>query len=194
MKESKIIIIILMLFSILLIPLWLLTDYYCSGIDVASIFTNLYCGIVVGIITSICQYYSARSKIINRIYCLYFDFYRTYYYSNNKPIIGHYSSSMLATKLCDLNPKISEQLDDYCGFFKKHDKTYKKLNPRIELSDNYKIKDYNKSILYLFNKNNYDKFFSPIIADIEKILNNINEKRFKKDKEEMTRLFDYILE
>ena len=31
-------------------------------------------------------------------------------------------------------------------FFKKHDKTYKKLNPIIKLEDNYKVKKVIKSL------------------------------------------------
>ena len=79
-------------------------------------------------------------------------------------------------------------------FFKKHDKTYKKLNPIIKLEDNYKVKKVIKSLFYWFNKKYFDSTIEPMILEIEKILITINKKRFEKDKEEMIKLYNYTFD
>ena len=79
-------------------------------------------------------------------------------------------------------------------FFKKHDKTYKKLNSTIKLEDNYKVEEVIKSPFYWFNKKHFDSSIEPIIAEIEKILVTINKKRFENDKEEMIKLYNYTFD
>ena len=96
--------------------------------------------------------------------------------------------------MINLNPKIIETLDEYHGFFKKHDKTYKKLNPIIKLEDNYKVKKVIKSIFYWFNKKYFISTIEPMILEIEKILITINKKRFEKDKEETIKLYNYTFD
>ncbi len=194
MKESRLIIIVLIILSIIVGPIAFLVNKFCFSYDWINFSTNIYCGIVVGLITSICQYWSAKRKIINNVYSLYFDIYRLYYYSENKSFFGHYASYSMYKKISELNPKISESLDEYCGFFKKYDKTYKKLNPRIQLSDKYKAKNIFKSLIYWFNKKNFNYIFSPIMREIEKILIGIDKTRFLKDKEEMGKMFNYLWE
>lgn len=95
-------------------------------IDYMNIVTNLYCGIIVGLVTSIYQYYSSRRKIINSIYDAYFDVYRSYYYSKTKTFLWHYNSYSVYKKMIELNPKIIEALDEYHVLLKRHDSTYKK--------------------------------------------------------------------
>lgn len=161
-------------------------------LDYVNIATNLYCGIIVALITSICQYCSAKRKIINSIYSAYFDVYRSYYYSKNKSFLWHYNSYGVYKKMIELNPKIVEALDEYHGLFKKYDKTYRKLNPRIKFGNNYKAQNMIKSFLSLFNKKSFDGIFEPLMKEVENILININIKRYEKDRTEMIKMFNYV--
>jgi len=119
MKESRLIIIVLLVFFVLLGPIfYLLNLIYPDLIDYMNVATNLYCGIIVGLITSICQYCSSKRKIINCIYGAYFDVFRSYYYSKNKTFLWHYNSYNVYKKIIDLNPRIIEALDEYHGFLR----------------------------------------------------------------------------
>lgn len=193
MKESRLIIIVLFVFFVLLGPsFYLLNLLYPDLIDYMNVATNLYCGIIVGLITSICQFCSSKRKIINSIYGAYFDVYRSYYYSKNKVFLWHYNSYSVYKKIIDLNPRIVEALDEYHGFFKKYDNTYKKLNPTIKLENNYKAKIMIKSFLSWFNKKSFYSIFEPLMKEVENILININQKRFEKDREEMIRMYNFV--
>lgn len=193
MKESRLIIIVLLCLSVLIVPIFYLLYLIQPNLfDYINIASNLYCGIIVGLITSICQYCSSRRKIINDVYNAYFDVYRSYYYSKNKSFLWHYNSYSVYKKLIELNPKIVEALDEYNGLFKKYDKTYKKLNPIIKLRDTYKAHNMIKSVLSWFNKNSFDGIFEPLMKEVENILISINKKRFEKDKTEMIRMFNYV--
>lgn len=195
MKESRLIIIILMALAFITTVVAILMHYLWPNlIDYYGILTNIHCGIIVGLVTSICQYYVQKRKIINNVYSAYFDIYRSYYYSKNRPILFHYNSFGIYKKIIDLNPKIIEALDEYHGFFKKCDNTYKKLNPTINLEDNYQARKIVKSILLWFNRKYFDSSIEPIILEIEKILITINHKRFEKDKKEMIKLYNYTFD
>ena len=160
-------------------------------IDYIGILTNIYCGIIVGLVTSVCQYFVQKRKIINNIYSAYFDIYRSYYYSKNKPFLLHYNIVSIYKKIIDLNPKIVETLDEYHGFFKKHDKTYKKLNPQINIGDHFKFENLIKT-LFWFNKKSFNKVIEPTILEFEKVLISIDKKRFEKEKEEMVKLYKQL--
>lgn len=193
MKESRLMIIVTLCLFILLGPLfYLFYLIHPNLLDYVNIATNLYCGIIVALITSICQYCSAKRRIINSIYSAYFDVYRSYYYSKNKSFLWHYNSYGVYKKMIELNPKIVEALDEYHGLFKKYDKTYRKLNPRIKFGNNYKAQNMIKSFLSWFNKKSFDGIFEPLMKEVENILININIKRFEKDKTEMIKMFNYV--
>lgn len=193
MKESRLIIIVsLCLFALIGPIFYLLYLIQPNLFDYMNIATNLYCGIIVGLITSICQYCASRRKIINDVYNAYFDVYRSYYYANNKPFLRHYNSYSVYKKMIELNSKIAEALDEYHGLFNKYDNTYKKLNPKIKLEDNYKATNMIKSFFSWFNKKSFNSVFEPLMKEVENILININEKRFEEDKMEMIKMFNYI--
>lgn len=193
MKESRLMIIVTLCLFILLGPFfYLFYLIHPKLLDYVNIATNLYCGIIVALITSICQYCSAKRKIINSIYSAYFDVYRSYYYSKNKSFLWHYNSYGVYKKMIELNPKIVEALDEYHGLFKKYDKTYRKLNPTIKFGNNYKAQNMIKSFLSWFNKKSFDGIFEPLMKEVENILININIKRFEKDKTEMIKMFNYV--
>lgn len=192
MKESRLIIIFSIVLAIITTINTILMNYIWPNlIDYVGILTNIYCGIIVGLVTSICQYFVQKRKIINTVYSAYFDIYRSYYYSKNRPVLFHYNSFSIYKKLMELNPKIIEALDEYHGFLKKYDKTYKKLNPIIKIGDNYKVKKMAKSRFCWFNKKHFESTIEPMILEIEKILISINNERFEKDKEKMIKLYNY---
>lgn len=191
MKESRMISVISLLFIMVVTICYILFfEYIDSNQLLSSILMNICCGLFVGLITCIIQYIHARSKIKYDIYGYYFDIYRTYYYANNKPFLFHYNSLSVLWKIKDLNPKILESLDNYHGVFKKYDKLYYKLNPRIKVDDSFRFKTLSKSIFQLFNKRTFSSLLDPLMKDVVKILNDIDSKRFKKDNEEMIRIFN----
>lgn len=109
----------------------------------------------------------------------------------NRPFLLHYNSFNIYKKLIDLNLKIIESLDEYHGFFKKYDKTYRKLNPIINIGGNYKLKKVLKTLFSWFNKKYFEYSIEPLILEIEKILITINNNRFEKDKQEMIKIYNY---
>ena len=195
MKESrKISIVLILLLIVVLIIRVILNVLNVTYFDYQNIAINLCCGIVVGLVTSICQYYVAKRRIINQVYNSYFEIYRCYFNVKSKPFLKRYDSLRLYKKFVDVFPTISDSLDEYYGIFKKKDKTYMKLNPNVNLEKVIKAKNLNKSVFSLFNKKSFNAVFNPIIDEIEKILININEKRFLQDKIQMERLYRQLWE
>lgn len=192
MKEGRILIIGSIILSIIIaIISYILNTYYPSKLDYYDIARNLYYGLFMSLLTGLCQYFVNKRKIINNIYGYYFDIYRTHYYAKNKPILGHYNSYGLYKKIVELNSKTNESLDEYHGLFIKKDKTYKKLDPTVKL-DNYKGKYIEKSFLMIFNKKYFNMAYEPLIKAIEKILIDINKKRFEKDKADMMSIYNSL--
>lgn len=195
MKESRLIILFSLILAFLTTIIGIVLNYIWPGLfDYFSILTNIYCGIIVGLVASVCQFLSQKQKIINNVYNAYFDIYRSYYYSKNRPFLFHYNSYTILKKIIELNPKIVEELDQYHGFFRKYDRTYKKLNPMISLGDNYKSKKINKSLFSWFNKKYFEKSIGALIKEIEKALIGINKRRFEKDKQEMMKMYNYFFD
>lgn len=193
MKESRTIIIILIIMGIVLIPLLFILQIFGVEKDLSiNIITNLECGVIVGLVTAICQYFSAKKKIINNIYGLYFDLYRTYYTTKNKTFLYHYNAISIFKKLIELSPKINESLGDYHGFFRKKDSMYMKMDPQIKMGEGYKTKNIIKVLFLWFNKNSFNKTIEPFIKDIEKILIDIDKDRFEKDKLQMINMFNFM--
>ena len=193
MKESRIIIIISIIMMILLIPLLFIFKLCGINSDLAiNIITNLGCGIIVGLVTAICQYCMAKRRIVSTIYGLYFELYTTYYYVKNKEIMHHYNSLAIFKKLTELSSKIKDTVSEYHGFFKEHDSMYMIINPTINMGENYKTKKMIKTIIKWFNVKAFDENVEPFINEVESILKNIDEKRFEEDKEQMIKMFNYF--
>ena len=135
MKESRVIIIILIIMGIILIPfgflLKLLENRMCLENHILNIITNLECGVIVGLVTAICQYFMAKRRIINSVYSLYFELYTTYYTVRNKEFLHHINTLAFFNKLTELSSKIKDSLSEYHGFFKKNDSMYMIMNPQI---------------------------------------------------------------
>lgn len=192
MKESRLITIFSLILALVTTLIVIILYYIWSNLmDYVGVLTNIYCGIIVGLVTSLCQYFVQKRKIISNVYGAYFDIYRSYYYSKNRPFLFHYNAINIYKKLIDLNPKIIDELDEYHGFFKKYDKTYKKLNPVINLGDNYRIKKVLKLLFLWFNKKHFEYSLEPLMLEIEKILKTINGKRFEQDKQQMIKMYNY---
>lgn len=192
MKEARIITIIFIVLSVVMAPILYFCSLFNSNFDWCGIGTNLYCGIIVGLITSVCQYFIAKNRIINNIYSLYFDLYRTYYYTKNNSFLYHYNAYNLYKRMCELSPKVSENLSEYHAFFRKYDKIYFKLNPKILCPSGFRRNNIIKSIFLFFNKKQFIETFSPFMKDVENILININETKFIKDRDEMIKLYNFF--
>ena len=193
MKESRIIIIISIIMLLVLIPLLYILKLCGISSELSiNIITNLGCGIIVGLVTAICQYCMAKRRIVSTIYGLYYELYTTYYYVKNKEIMHHYNSLAIFKKLTELSSKIKDAVSEYHGFFKEHDSMYMKINPTINMGDNYKTKKMIKTIIKLFNEKAFNENVEPFIKEVESILKNIDEKRFEEDKEQMIKMFNYF--
>ena len=193
MKESRIIIIISMIMMVVLIPmLYLLQLFKISQELSINIITNLECGVIVGLVTAICQYFMAKRRIINTVYSLYFEIYTTYYIARNKEFLHHINTFGFFNKLTELSSKIKDSLSEYHGFIKKNDSMYMIMNPQINMCENYKAEKMIKTLVKWFNEKSVDKSIEPFIKEIENILKNIDEKRFNEDKEQMIKMFNYI--
>lgn len=193
MKESRVIIIILTIMGIILIPFgFLLKLLGLDGELCINIITNLECGVIVGLVTAICQYFMAKRRIINTVYSLYFELYTTYYSVKNKEFFHHINTIALFKKLTELSTEIKNTLSEYHGFFKEKDSMYTKINPQINMGENYKAEKIIKTIIKWFNEKAFDESIEPFINEVENILKVIDEKRFKEDKEQMIKMFNYI--
>lgn len=69
---------------------------------------------------------------------------------------------------------------------------YTKINPQINMGENYKGEKIIKTIIKWFNEKAFDESVEPFINEVENILKNIDEKRFEEDKAQMTKMFNYI--
>lgn len=193
MKESRIIIIISMIIMVVLIPmLYLLQLFGISQELIINIITNLECGVIVGLVTAICQYFMAKRRIINTVYGLYFELYTTYYTVRNKEFLHHINTIAFFNKLTEISSKIKDSLSEYHGFFKRNDPMYMIMNPQINMGENYKAEKMIRTLVKWFNEKSVDKSIEPFIKEIENILKNIDEKRFNEDKEQMVKMFNYI--
>lgn len=183
MKESRVIIIILAIMGIVLIPFgFLLKLLSLDGELCINIITNLECGVIVGLVTAICQYFMAKRRIINAVYGLYFELYTTYYTVRNKELLHHINTLAFFNKLTELSSKIKDSLSEYHGFFKKNDSVYMIMNPQINMGENYKAEKMIKTLVKWFNEKSVDKSIEPFINEVENILKGIVKKDFKKIK------------
>lgn len=193
MKESRLFIIVFSIAFILLGPiLFFIYSLFPNLIDYLNVGTNLYCGLIVALITSICEFYSAKRRIINSIYNSYFDLYKTFYFVNNNSFMGHFNSLNVSNKLIEITSKINESMDEYHGLFKRQDKTYKKINQPSGLTEDYDVGKIIESLRKWFNKKTFTEGFEPLINMSIEILNNIDKKRFEKDKKNMMEIMEKI--
>ncbi len=193
MKESRIIIYISVIIMVLLFPIFIMLKNLGVSIDLCmNIITNLSCGLIVALVTAICQYCISRRRVITKVYSLYFDLYTTYYYAKSKEFLHHYNSFEIYRKLADLSPKINDALSEYHGFFKKKDAMYFKMNPQINLNENYKANKLIKTMFKWFNEKSFETSVEPFVKEVEKILKSIDKERFEVDQKQMIKMFNYV--
>ena len=193
MKESRIIIIISIIIMVALIPMLYFLQLFGINQDLSiNIITNLECGVIVGLVTAVCQYFMAKRRIINAVYGLYFELYTTYYTVRNKEFLHHINTLAFFNKLTELSSKIKDSLSEYHGFFKKNDSIYMIMNPQINMGENYKAEKMIKTLVKWFNEESFDKSIEPFINEVENILKNIDKERFEEDKKQMINMFNYI--
>jgi len=154
MKESRIIIIISIIIMVALIPMLYFLQLFGINQELSiNIITNLECGVIVGLVTAICQYFMAKRRIINAVYGLYFELYTTYYTVRNKEFLHHINTLAFFNKVTELSSKIKDSLSEYHGFFKKNDSIYMIMNPQINMGENYKAEKMIKTLVKWFNEN-----------------------------------------
>lgn len=193
MKESRIIIIISIIIMVSLIPMLYFLQLFGINQELSiNIITNLECGVIVGLVTAICQYFMAKRRIINAVYGLYFELYTTYYTVRNKEFLHHINTLAFFNKVTELSSKIKDLLSEYHGFFKKNDSIYMIMNPQINMGENYKAEKMIKTLVKWFNEKSVDKSIDPFINEVENILKNIDKERFEEDKKQMINMFNYI--
>ncbi len=193
MKESRIIIIISIIIMVALIPMLYFLQLFGINQELSiNIITNLECGVIVGLVTAVCQYFMAKRRIINAVYGLYFELYTTYYTVRNKEFLHHINTLAFFNKLTELSSKIKDSLSEYHGFFKKNDSIYMIMNPQINMGENYKAEKMIKTLVKWFNEESFDKSIEPFINEVENILKNIDKERFEEDKKQMINMFNYI--
>ena len=165
------------------------------GLDFNNVFnlsSNIFCGLIVTFITSVCEFQSAKTEFICEMYDYYYDLYMSFYFTVKGMKNNHYDVEKIHKKLVNPSFKINSILSKYYGIFKKKDKTYKMLNPGFEEIHAFSFDEINKCI----NKKNNVEIFTdkivPFFMDIDNILRRIDEKRFIKDLEVSATVYSFL--
>ena len=147
MKEAKVVTIVSTILLIILMPLG--AYYYFASEFIYNILISIITGIVVTIITSLCQYFVMKEKIKNNIFNCYFDMYKAIYVSKHKKVLFHYPVLNIYKRLLVFSDELSKNLSEYSSFYPTtRNKLYKKLNPTLNPNfDKFNIKNLSKLIL-----------------------------------------------
>lgn len=188
LKESKVITIVCTITLIALLPI-LIYFYYVSEL-IYNILISITTGLVVSIITALCQYFVIKSKIKNNIFNCYFDMYKTIYVVEQKKSIFHYNVLSIYKKSMTFLDDLTKNISEYSGFVNnKKNRLYKKMNPSINPNyDDFNIKNFIKLFLP-FNYKRFNKMVIPIQKKLEEILRNIDSKKFDKSFNEYKKIF-----
>ena len=180
MKEAKVVTIVSTILLIILMPLG--AYYYFASEFIYNILISVITGIVVTIITSLCQYFVMKEKIKNNIFNCYFDMYKAIYVSKHKKVLFHYPVLNIYKKLLVFSDELSKNLSEYSSFYPTaRNKLYKKLNPTLNPNfDKFNIKNLSKLVLPL-NSKRFKELIIPMQETLEKILREINVKKFEKE-------------
>lgn len=190
MRETRNIIFVTLICSIIL-GVFYEFNYIKESELLSSLVTNLWCGFIVAFITSSCQFYSQKKRIVNNVYKNYFDFYRTYFFAIKNKAFGHVNFKAVQNKLVEVGSKNMDLLGDYCSIFCKYDAIYKKIDPEINFIWTYKqyMKNYR-----IFNDKAFMETYGVLMNDIEKILKNINKKRFESDCKAIEKFYNKFMD
>lgn len=191
MKEAKVVTIVSTILLIILMPLG--AYYYFASEFIYNILISIITGIVVTIITSLCQYFVMKEKIKNNIFNCYFDMYKAIYVSKHKKVLFHYPVLNIYKKLLVFSNELSKNLSEYSSFYPTaRNKLYKKLNPTLNPNfDKFNIKNLSKLILPL-NSKRFKELIIPMQETLEKILREINVKKFEKELMEYKKIYKVL--
>ena len=191
MKEAKVVTIVSTILLIILMPLG--AYYYFASEFIYNILISIITGIVVTIITSLCQYFVMKEKIKNNIFNCYFDMYKAIYVSKHKKVLFHYPVLNIYKKLLVFSDELSKNLSEYSSFYPTaRNKLYKKLNPTLNPNfDKFNIKNLSKLVLPL-NSKRFKELIIPMQETLEKILIEINVKKFEKELMEYKKIYKVL--
>ena len=191
MKEAKVVTIVSTILLIILMPLG--AYYYFASEFIYNILISIITGIVVMIITSLCQYFVMKEKIKNNIFNCYFDMYKAIYVSKHKKVLFHYPVLNIYKRLLVFSDELSKNLSEYSSFYPTaRNKLYKKLNPTLNPNfDKFNIKNLSKLILPL-NSKRFKELIIPMQETLEKILREINVKKFEKELMEYKKIYKVL--
>ena len=191
MKEAKVVTIVSTILLIILMPLG--AYYYFASEFIYNILISIITGIVVTIITSLCQYFVMKEKINNNIFNCYFDMYKAIYVSKHKKVLFHYPVLNIYKKLLVFSDELSKNLSEYSSFYPTaRNKLYKKLNPTLNPNfDKFNIKNLSKLVLPL-NSKRFKELIIPMQETLEKILREINVKKFEKELMEYKKIYKVL--
>lgn len=191
MKEAKVVTIVSTILLIILMPLG--AYYYFASEFIYNILISIITGIVVTIITSLCQYFVMKEKIKNNIFNCYFDMYKAIYVSKHKKVLFHYPVLNIYKKLLVFSDELSKNLSEYSSFYPTaRNKLYKKLNPTLNPNfDKFNIKNLSKLVLPL-NSKRFKELIIPMQETLEKILREINVKKFEKELMEYKKIYKVL--
>ena len=192
MKEVRVITITL---SILLIISLVAMYFTYKHIIIFNIVSSIATGLVVSIITALCQYFVIRGKIKNNVFNSYFQLYTSIYMSEQKTMGFHYNVSNIYTELKNLSVNLEKYVSEYSGFIPNNkNKLYKKLNPSYS-SDFKKIKGKNfVKLSYPFNLKTFKETIIPFKEILENILIKIDKKKFKREFIEFKKIYKSLWE
>lgn len=193
MKESKVIVIVSSIISLLSIPI--LMYAYKNNELIYDIAFSIFTGLIISVITCSCQYFVAKQRIKNNIFGAYFELYKAIYMSEKQKKFCHYSVRNIYNKSIIMANDLSKNLSDYSAFIpQKYDRMYKKINPAAKIDFSvFNIKNFIKLFLP-FNEKRFEKLMFPVKDKIEQILVGIDKKKFEKDFNDFKELSRKLLE
>lgn len=178
MKESKILTIV---YSLLLL---IMIIFLVVGKDFADryydIIISIITGLIVGVITTVSQYFISKTRMKSEIFNLYYDYYRFIINLNSSKICNFHSFVIpIYFKTKDVYDKLSVILSDYSGFIsQKRNKFYLMVDPKIQIDNRIINRKIVLKLLLPINKKKYDKIFVPLCKKLRETLLKINKKKF----------------
>lgn len=189
MKVSKTIVIILSVIFAVLLPI--LIYYYSASKLVYNILVSIMTGIIVSLITSLCQYFVCRKEIKDKIFNCYFELYKAIYASEHTKLLFHYNVVNIYKKSIDFDKELSKYISEYSGFISnKRSKLYKKLNPNVFINFNMFNKKNFIKLIIPFNSKQFNNLIISIKEILEQILRIIDYKKFDKDVKDFIKIFN----
>lgn len=175
MKESKIIIISLYIFTLVITIIFHSLGAFSDLNGIAfNILCNLYSGILIGLITSYCTYFIEKKKIINDVYNCFWNLYVNLSNEIGSSNLNYVNTKTFNDMFISDTLKLNNLLDNYSAFIpKKYDKYIKIINPKM---NNIKFDN-------IFTAEGITvEFLKQLLLEIEEMLVLINSKKFFKNR------------